>query len=32
MPDLVGHSTEKLQAMRGGIDALRRQGATRIDD
>ncbi|HYO17708.1 MAG TPA: NAD(+)--rifampin ADP-ribosyltransferase [Dermatophilaceae bacterium] len=32
LADWVGHSTEKLQAMRDGIDALRRQGAARIDD
>ena len=32
LADWVGHSTEKLQAMRDGIGALRRQGAARIDD
>jgi len=32
LADWVGHSTEKLQAMRDSIDALRRQGAARIDD
>jgi rifampin ADP-ribosylating transferase len=28
----VGHSPEKLRAMRDGIDALRRQGAAQIED
>jgi rifampin ADP-ribosylating transferase len=28
----VGHSPEKLQAMRDGLEALRAQGAARIDD
>ena len=28
----VGHSPEKLQAMRDGLDASRRQGAVRIED
>ena len=30
--DWVGHSPEKLQAMRDGLDALRRQGAAQIED
>jgi len=30
--DWVGHSPEKLQAMRDGLDALRRRGAARIED
>jgi len=30
--DWVGHSAEKLQAMRDGLAALRRQGAARIED
>jgi len=30
--DWVGHSPEQLQAMRGGLDALKRQGAARIED
>jgi rifampin ADP-ribosylating transferase len=28
----VGHSPEQLQAMRDGLEALKRQGAARIDD
>jgi rifampin ADP-ribosylating transferase len=30
--DWVGHSPEKLQAMRDGLDALRREGAAQIED
>ncbi|MCW2791847.1 MAG: arr [Nocardioides sp.] len=30
--DWPGHSTEKLQAMRDGLEALRRQGAAQIED
>jgi len=30
--DWVGHSREKMQAMRQGIDALKRQGAAQIED
>jgi len=30
--DWVGHSPEKLRAMRDGLDALRRQGAAQIED
>ena len=30
--DWVGHPTEKLQAMRDGLDALKRQGAAQIED
>jgi rifampin ADP-ribosylating transferase len=30
--DWVGHSPEKLQAMREGLDALARQGAAQIED
>jgi rifampin ADP-ribosylating transferase len=30
--DWVGHSPEKLQAMRDGLSALRRQGAAQIED
>ncbi len=30
--DWVGHSPEKLQAMRDGLDASRRQGAVQIED
>jgi len=30
--DWVGHSPEKLQAMRDGLAALKRQGAARIED
>ena len=30
--DWVGHSQEKLQAMRDGLDALKRQGAAKIED
>jgi len=30
--DWVGHSPEKLQAMRDGLDALKRQGAAQIED
>ena len=30
--DWVGHSPEKLQAMRDGLEALRRQGAAQIED
>ncbi len=30
--DWTGHSPEKLQAMRDGLDALRRQGAAQIED
>lgn len=30
--DWVGHPTEKLQAMRDGIEALRRRGAAHIED
>jgi rifampin ADP-ribosylating transferase len=30
--DWVGHSTEKMQAMRYGLDALKRQGAAQIED
>jgi rifampin ADP-ribosylating transferase len=30
--DWVGHSPEKLQAMRDGLDALNRQGAAQIED
>jgi len=30
--DWVGHSPEKLQAMRDGLDALKRQGSAEIDD
>src|SRR4029453_16388903 len=30
--DWVGHSPEKLQAMRDGLDALKRQGAAQIGD
>ena len=32
LADWVGHSTEKLQAMRDGIEALRRRGAAHIED
>jgi rifampin ADP-ribosylating transferase len=30
--DWVGHSTERLQAMRDGLEALKRQGAAQIED
>jgi rifampin ADP-ribosylating transferase len=30
--DWVGHSREKMQAMRQGLDALKRQGAAQIED
>jgi rifampin ADP-ribosylating transferase len=30
--DWVGHSPEQLQAMRDGLDALKRQGAAQIED
>ena len=30
--DWVGHSPEKLQAMRDGLDALKRQGSAEIED
>ena len=30
--DWVGHSKEKLQAMRDGLDALKRRGAAKIED
>ena len=30
--DWAGHSKERLQAMRDGLDALRRQGAAQIED
>ena len=30
--DWVGHSSEKLRAMRDGLDALQRQGGTQIQD
>ena len=30
--DWVGHSPEKLKAMRDGLDALKRQGAAHIED
>jgi rifampin ADP-ribosylating transferase len=30
--DWVGHSPEKLRAMRDGLDALKRQGAAQIED
>ena len=30
--DWVGHSPEKLQAMRDGLDALKQRGAARIED
>jgi rifampin ADP-ribosylating transferase len=30
--DWVGHSEEKLQAMRIGLDDLRRRGAAQIED
>ena len=30
--DWVGHSAEKMQAMRDGLDALKRQGAAQIED
>jgi len=32
LDDWVGHSTEKLQAMRAGLDALRQQGSAQIED
>ena len=32
LADWVGHSPEKLQAMRGGLSALKRQGAAQIED
>jgi rifampin ADP-ribosylating transferase len=32
LADWVGHSPEKLQAMRDGLDALKRQGAAQIED
>ncbi|HEY2880029.1 NAD(+)--rifampin ADP-ribosyltransferase [Nocardioides sp.] len=32
LADWVGHSPEKLQAMRDGLHALKRQGAARIED
>lgn len=32
LADWVGHSSEKLQAMRDGIDALKRQGLAQIED
>jgi rifampin ADP-ribosylating transferase len=32
LDDWVGHSREKLQAMRHGLDALKRQGAAQIED
>jgi rifampin ADP-ribosylating transferase len=30
--DWIGHSPEKLQAMRDGLDSLKRQGAAQIED
>jgi rifampin ADP-ribosylating transferase len=30
--DWTGHSAEKLQAMRNGLEALRREGAAQIED
>jgi len=30
--DWVGHSPEQLQAMRDGLDALKRQGRAQIED
>ena len=30
--DWVGHAPERLQAMRDGLDAMRREGTARIDD
>jgi rifampin ADP-ribosylating transferase len=32
LADWVGHSPERLQAMRDGLDALRRQGRAQIED
>ena len=32
LEDWVGHSPEKLQAMRDGLRALKRQGAAKIED
>jgi rifampin ADP-ribosylating transferase len=32
LADWVGHSAEKLQAMREGLDALKRQGSAQIED
>ena len=32
LSDWVGHAPEKLQAMRDGLDALRRQGLAQIED
>jgi rifampin ADP-ribosylating transferase len=32
LADWVGHSPEKLQAMRDGLEALKRQGAAQIED
>ncbi len=32
LADWVGHSPEKLQAMRDGLDSLKRQGAAQIED
>jgi rifampin ADP-ribosylating transferase len=32
LDDWVGHSPEKLQAMRDGLEALRREGAAQIED
>jgi hypothetical protein len=32
LADWVGHSPEKLQAMRDGLNALKRQGAAQIED
>jgi rifampin ADP-ribosylating transferase len=32
LADWVGHPTEKLQAMRDGIEALKRRGAAHIED
>jgi rifampin ADP-ribosylating transferase len=32
LADWVGHSPEKMQAMRDGLEALRRQGAAQIED
>jgi rifampin ADP-ribosylating transferase len=32
LADWVGHSPEKLQAMREGLDALKRQGSAQIED
>ena len=32
LADWVGHSAEKMQAMRDGLDALKRQGAAQIED